>query len=160
MNEDRLLHEIETRAELNRDQAFNVMIAVLQELHDRLNPKEADDFAAQLPGDFKARWHSFDLPEREVRRTHKDDFVRHIANVAEIDEARADRALMAAFKAIQIHLHSPTGQEGEAWDVFSQLPKDLKHIWTAAAAMAKPRAAKVATANRGPVVPRRSPSGR
>lgn len=159
MNEDRLLREIETRAELNRDQAFNVMIAVLQELHDRLNPKEADDFAAQLPGNFKARWHSFDLPEREVRRTHKDDFVRHIANVAEIDEARADRALMAAFKAIQIHLHSPTGQEGEAWDVFSQLPKDLKHVWTAAASMTRPKAAKVAAARRGPAAPSRSPLG-
>jgi uncharacterized protein (DUF2267 family) len=137
MNEDNLLRELETRADLNREQAFNVMIAVLQELHDRLNPKEADDFAAQLPGDFKVRWHNFDLPEREVRRTHKDDFVRHIANVAEIDEAHADRALMAAFKAIQIHLHSPTGQEGEAWDVFSQLPKDLKHLWTSAAGMPK-----------------------
>ena len=34
MNEDRLLRELETRAELNREQAFNVMIAVLQELHD------------------------------------------------------------------------------------------------------------------------------
>ena len=154
MDEDKLLREIETRAELKREQAFEVMIAVLQELHDRLSPKEAEDFAAQLPRDFKARWHSFDFPKREVRRTHKDDFVRHIANVAEIDELQAGRALMAAFKAIQLHLKSPTGQEGEAWDVFSQLPKDLKHVWTAAASMAAPKTAKVAAAKRGPAVVR------
>ena len=154
MNENNLLREIETLAELNRGQAFNVMIAVLQELHDRLSPKEAEDFAAQLPGDFKARWHSFDLSNREVRRTHKDDFVRHIAAVAEIDESQAGRALMAAFRAIQLHLHSPTGQEGEAWDVFSQLPKDLKHVWTAAAHLAKPKTAKVTMVKRGPTAPR------
>lgn len=159
MKEDKFLRELETRADLNREQAFNVMIAVLQELHDRLNPKEADDFAAQLPGEFKARWHSLDMPQREVRRTHKGDFVRHIASVAEIDEVRADRALRAAFKAIQVHLHSATGQEGEAWNVFSQLPKDLKHLWISAASMAKPKA-KVAAARGGVAAPTRAPSGR
>ncbi len=38
-----------------------------------------------------------------------------------------------------MHLKSPTGQEGEAWKLFSQLPKDLKHLWTAAAGMALPK---------------------
>jgi hypothetical protein len=48
--------------------------------------------------------------------------------------------MLAVFKALQMSLRSPTGQEGEAWDVLSQLPKDLKKIWIAAAAMkpAKP----------------------
>lgn len=145
MNEKSLLREIEVRAGLNREQSFKVMVAVLQELHDRLNVEEADDFAAQLPGEFKTRWHAFDLAEREVTRSHKDDFVRHISSVAELDELRAGRALMAAFKAIQIHLKSPTGQEGEAWDIFSQLPKDLKHVWTAASKMEKPKSVKGAS---------------
>jgi uncharacterized protein (DUF2267 family) len=135
MDEDAMLYQVEARVELARDKAFNVMIAVLQELHDRLSPKEADDLAAQLPGEFKARWHAFDVPGREVQRTHSDDFVRHIGQVAEINELQAKKALMATFKAIQMLLKSPTGQEGEAWDVFSQLPKDLKRIWTAAATM-------------------------
>ena len=142
MNENQLLHELETRADLTRAQAFTITIAVLQELHDRLNEHEANDLAAQLPGQFKAQWHAFDVPGREVRRTHKKDFVRHIAEVAEIDEFQAGRALMAAFKALQLLLKSPTGQEGEAWDVFSQLPKDLKRVWLAAASVPTPKVAK------------------
>jgi uncharacterized protein (DUF2267 family) len=144
MDENAILREIETRAELDREHAFKVAIAVLQELHDRLTPKEADHFAAQLPGEFKARWHAFDIPGREVQRTHKKDFVRHIAESAEINETQANKALMATFKAFQIHLHSPTGEEGEAWNVFSQLPKDLKKLWLAAAGMAARRTAKAA----------------
>jgi uncharacterized protein (DUF2267 family) len=144
MNEDKFLRELETRADLTRDKAFNVAVAVLQELHDRLSPKEANDLAAQLPGEFKARWHALDAPGRDVRRTHKQDFVRHIAEVAEIDEIQASRGLMATFKTLQMLLHSPTGQEGEAWDVFSQLPKDLKRVWIAAAAMTARKAPKAA----------------
>lgn len=142
MDENKFLHELETRAELTREQAFKVAVAVLQELHDRLSAKEANDLAAQLPGEFKARWHAFDLPGREVLRTHKTDFVRHIAEAAEIDESRASKSLMATFKALQILLKSPTGQEGEAWDVFSQLPKDLKRTWLAAASMVARKTAK------------------
>jgi uncharacterized protein (DUF2267 family) len=145
MDENKFLHELETRAELTREQAFKVAVAVLQELHDRLSAKEADDLAAHIPGEFKARWHAFDLPGREVRRTHKGDFVRHIAEAAEIDELTASRGLMATFKALQMLLKSPTGQEGEAWDVLSQLPKDLKKTWLAAASMAPPKVAKAAT---------------
>jgi len=142
MDENKFLHEIEIRTGLGREQAFQVAMAIFQELHDRLSPKEAEDLAAQLPGDFKTRWHAFDLPGREVRRTHKKDFVRHIADVTEMDEIRAGRALMAGFKALQLLLNSPTGREAEAWDVYSQLPKDLKQLWLAAATMQAPKARK------------------
>jgi hypothetical protein len=33
---------------------------------------------------------------------------------------------------LQKLLGSPTGLEGEAWDVMSQLPKDLKKLWAGA----------------------------
>jgi uncharacterized protein (DUF2267 family) len=137
MNESRFLKEIETRSGLPRDQAYKVAIAVFQELHDRLSPKEADDLAAQLPGEFKQMWHSFDAPGRDVRRTHERDFIRHIADTAEIDEIVAEHSLMATFKALQVLLKSPSGQDGEAWDIFSQLPKDLKRLWLSSATMPK-----------------------
>ncbi len=133
MDENKFLHEIETRAGLTRDQSYRTAVAVLQELHDRLSSKEANDLGAQMPGEFKAIWHGFDAPGRDVRRTHRKDFVKHVAEVAEIDELQAGRALIAVFRAVQMLLKSPTGQEGEAWDVFSQLPKDLKRVWIAAA---------------------------
>jgi hypothetical protein len=34
---------------------------------------------------------------------------------------------------LQRLLGSTTGMEGEAWDIFSQLPKDLKRLWLEAA---------------------------
>ncbi len=145
MDENQFLHEIETRSGLAREQAYKVMLATMQELHDRLSPKEADDLGAQLPGEIKAMWFGLNAPGREVRRTHKRDFVRHIAEVAEVSEVDASRALMAVFKALQIALRSPTGWEGEAWDVFSQLPKDLKHVWMAAAGIEAGRTRKRAS---------------
>lgn len=135
MDENKFLHEVENRAHLNREEAYKVTIAVLQELHDRLSIKEADDLAAQLPADFKQQWHAFDAPGRDVRRTHKDDFVRHLIEVAELSPKQASGGLMAVFKVMQMLLNSPTGQEGEAWHIFSQLPKDLKHTWLEAAEM-------------------------
>jgi len=138
MDENKFLHEVQSRGHLTRDQAYAVSIAVLQELHDRLSPKEADDLAAQLPSDFKHRWHAFAAPGREVRRTHKEDFVRHLIEVADLSPMQANGGLTAVFKVLQMLLNSPTGQEGEAWHIFSQLPKDLKKIWLAAAEMEEP----------------------
>jgi uncharacterized protein (DUF2267 family) len=139
MDESKFLREVEGRAHLTREQASKVAIAVLQDLHDRLSPSEADDLAAQLPGDFKRQWHAFDAPGRDVRRTHKDDFVRHLLEVADLSPMQANAGLMAVFKVLQTLLNSPTGQEGEAWHIFSQLPKDLKQTWLAAAEMDGPQ---------------------
>ncbi len=125
-------HQVKLLSAVDEAQTERIIVAVLQELHDRLSPREADDLAAQLPGELKGLWHGFDAPGRDVRRTHKSDFVRHVAESAEVAEDIANHAVMAVFKGLQVLLHSPTGQEGEAWDVFSQLPKDLKLVWTAA----------------------------
>jgi uncharacterized protein (DUF2267 family) len=133
MDESKFLYEVESRALLTREQASKVTIAVLQELHDRLSPQEADDLAAQLPDGFKRQWHAFDAPGRDVRRTHKHDFVRHLVEVVDLGPIQANGGLMAVLRALQMLLNSPTGQEGEAWHVFSQLPKDLKKTWLAAA---------------------------
>ena len=37
--------------------------------------------------------------------------------------------MVAVFATLQELLGSPTGMEGEAWDLMSQLPKDLKKLW-------------------------------
>jgi len=60
------------------------------------------------------------------------DFARHVAESADVAEDIATHAVMAVFKGLQLLLYSPTAHEGEAWDVFSELPKDLKRVWTAA----------------------------
>lgn len=142
MNDYEFLREVEGLARLGTEQAFGVTIAVLQELHDRLTRREADQLAAQLPAELKQRWHDLDAPgQQEVRRTHAKDFLRHLMEAANIDEAQAQTGLMAVFKTLQTLLGSPSGLDGEAGDVMSQLPKDLKHLWRAAAGLTPPRKA-------------------
>ena len=47
------------------------------------------------------------------------------------------RAVLAVFGTLQELLGSPTGQGGEAWDIMSQLPMDLKRLWLAASEAGK-----------------------
>jgi len=48
------------------------------------------------------------------------------------DDAEAERAVRAVFATLQHALGSKDGMQGEAWDVFSQLPKGLKQLWLSA----------------------------
>jgi uncharacterized protein (DUF2267 family) len=140
MEEEQFIHMVAEQLNVDSEQAKKIISAVFHALHDRLTPKEATHVAAQMPSHLKSMWVAFELPGREVKRTHKTQFVRHIAEQAGIAEDEATRAMRVVFKALQALLKSPTGQEGEAWDIFSQLPKDLKRVWLAAGtATPKPR---------------------
>jgi uncharacterized protein (DUF2267 family) len=132
MDDATFVNEVAQRLGCDRRRAEGVTFAVFQVLRDRLTPKEAADVAAQLPTGLRRLWREQDQPGREVERTHRPDFlglVRHWATLP--DEAEAERAVKAVFGELQKLLGSPTGIEGEAWDVFSQLPKDLKVLWLA-----------------------------
>ena len=114
--------------------ASEVTFAVFLELRDRLSPEEAADVAAQLPTPLKRLWQVGEHPDRDVRRTHKPEFIAGVrAQVGLPDDAAAERAVHAVFAVLQRLLGSRTGTEGEAGDVLSQLPSDLKTIWLAAA---------------------------
>ena len=86
-----------------------------------------------MPGRLRSLWASFEAPGREVKRIHKTEFVRRVAELTVMPEIEAPHAVRVVFGALQATLKSPTGQEGEAWDIFSQLPKDLKRVWLDAA---------------------------
>lgn len=114
--------------------AEDVVHAVFGELRDRLTPKEADDVAAQLPGALKQLWRAQDRRVHDVERIHATEFVARVRYWAALrDDEEAARAVRIVFGELQKLLGSPTGKEGEAWDIFSQLPKDLKTVWLAAA---------------------------
>lgn len=133
MEQERFIRTVAEQLGVDHDAAFTVISAVFHELHDRLTPKEAADAGAQMPGRLKALWASFESPGREVKRIHKAEFVKKVAELAGIPESEAAHAMRAVFGALQAMLKSPSGQEGEAWDIFSQLPKDLKKVWLGAA---------------------------
>ena len=103
---------------------------VFQELRDRITPQEVLHVAAQLPKRLKMLWMSLEFPDRKVHRVSGEQFVWEVRRMAGLaDDAEAERAVSAVFAGLQKLLGSPTGQEGEAWDVMSQLPKDLKKLW-------------------------------
>jgi uncharacterized protein (DUF2267 family) len=129
------------RAELGCDaaRAEGVTFVVFRELQNRLTAKESADVAAQLPSGLKRLWRESERGDRPVEKIHANEFVdrvRHFAGLA--DDRDAERAIRAVFVALQHLLGSPTGIEGEAWDVFSVLPKDLKMLWLAAGEVRAP----------------------
>lgn len=139
MEEERFIRTVADQLGVDHEGAWKIISAVFHELHDRLTPKEAADAGAQMPGRLKSLWASFEAPGRHVARMHKAEFVKKVSELAGIPESEAPRAVRAVFGALQATLKSPTGQEGEAWDIFSQLPKDLKKVWLGAARSHAPR---------------------
>jgi len=139
MEEEQFIHIVAGELNVDPDSAGNIIPAVFHKLHDRLTPKEAADLEAQMPGKLRSLWASFEAPGRGVKGIHKTEFVRKVAELAGIPEIEAPRAVRVVFGVLQATLKSPTGQEGEAWDIFSQLPKDLKRMWLEAARAGAPR---------------------
>jgi CBS domain-containing protein/uncharacterized protein (DUF2267 family) len=125
-----LVREVAERLGCEHRQAEGMAFAVLQELRDRLTPKEAADVAAQLPAALKPFWLEQERPDRRVRRIHKEEFIGRVRRRAGLEsDAQAEKTVRVVFRALQRLLGSATGKEGEAWDIFSQLPRDLKTLW-------------------------------
>jgi uncharacterized protein (DUF2267 family) len=130
MDKREFIHRVAERVGCDERWAESLTFAVFQELRDRLTPSEASDVDAQLPAGLKNLWESLDRPNRQVRRVHGAQFIGEVRLIASLpDEKEAERAVIAVFATLQELLNSPSGMEGEAWDVMSQLPKDLKKLW-------------------------------
>jgi len=134
MNERTFLREVAHSLRCDERRAESIVFIVFQELRERITPKESADVAAQLPVGLKKLWLENERHDRAVQRTHLADFLGHVRHRAALpDEREAQRGTRAVFAALQHLLGSPSGIEGEAWDIFSQLPKDLKILWLDAA---------------------------
>jgi uncharacterized protein (DUF2267 family) len=130
MERSTFLRLVTERLGCDERRADAVTVVVLQELRDRLTEKEAADVASQLPAELRATWQENEHHGRNVRRIHRDEFIGRVRKRAVLpDDAEAERAVRAVFAVLQTALGSAHGTEGEAWDVFAQLPKDLKTLW-------------------------------
>ena len=130
MNEHAFFRDVAAALRCDERRAESITFVVFQELRQRITPKEVADVAAQLPLGLKRLWLENETADRSVTRTHLVDFLGRVRQHAALpDDAEAARGVRAVFGALQRLLGSPTGIEGEAWDVFSQLPKDLKVLW-------------------------------
>ena len=99
--------------------------AVMHALRDRLTPTEAAQAAAQLPQALRSIWRYGEARGRRPVKMHCKDFFERVRGEAGLDSWRDARDLTSAvFHALKVSL-SP----GEAEDIASQLPADLKAIW-------------------------------
>lgn len=134
MDERTFLRGVADALTCDERRAEGVTLAVFGELRDRLSPEERHDLQAQLPTPLKRLWEAGDRKDRPANRVHRAEFIGRVRQRAPLpDDREAERAVRAVFAQLQRLLGSPTGREGEAWDVFSQLPKDLKELWLDAA---------------------------
>jgi uncharacterized protein (DUF2267 family) len=130
MTKEQFIAQIAERLRCDAERAEGLAFAVLQTLRDRITAKEAADVAAQMPEGLRHFWTDNPRAGDEVDRIHREEFVGRVRRFAGLpDDVEAERAVRAVFAALQSLLGSATGMEGEAWDVFSQLPKDLKRLW-------------------------------
>jgi uncharacterized protein (DUF2267 family) len=133
MDEHTFIREVAARLGCDERRAQGLTLAVLRTLRDRLTPAEAADVAAQLPTPLKRLWGEEDRSDRPVRKTHRTEFLGLVRNWAGLpDDGEAERGVKAVFAELQKVLGSRTGLEGETWDIFSQLPKDMKGLWMTA----------------------------
>lgn len=117
-----------TSGEHNREAAKRATAAVLHALRDRLTCEEADQAVAQLPRELKEVWAEGERIDRRPLKMHREEFFERVMKEAGLTTKQQGRwATLAVFAALKRQL-SP----GEAGDVLSQLPKDLKETWVEA----------------------------
>ena len=133
MDEHRFFRDVAEGLACDRARAEAATLAVFRELHDRLTPKERADVAAQLPTALRHLWIETSPDDRAPTRIRADEFVGRVRKFAALpDDREAERVVRVVFSELQRLLGSATGLEGEAWDVFSVLPKELKKLWLSA----------------------------
>ncbi len=114
--------------EIDRETAERATGAVFHALRDRLTPVEAAQVAAQLPAPLKRLWAADARPRARPERLHREAFYRRVAAETGGASRRDARELTLGVFAALKEAISP----GEADDVWSQLPKDLKAVWAEA----------------------------
>jgi len=137
VNEAGFLRQVREHLDVDDQGAQVVTAAVLVVLRSRLTAKQVAHLDAQLPIRLK-RWRPLGSVEPKAVRFRKAEFFRRVSLLAGLPRDDAQRATRAVFKALQAALESPTGYEGEGWGIFSQLPKDLKRVWSEASRRSGP----------------------
>jgi uncharacterized protein (DUF2267 family) len=134
MDRKTFIHDVCKGMACDAGRAEAITLVVFQELRERITVREAEHVAAQMPHALRELWLDGEDPHRDVHRVHRAEFIGRVRNRAFLpNDDEAERAIKAVFRTLQHALGSPHGTEGEAWDILSQLPRDLKSLWVDAA---------------------------
>ncbi len=134
MDEAGFIREVSARLDVDEETAQAITSAVLHVLRSRLTANQVAHLDAQLPTRLKRFRTRSGLPTRAIR-LRKQEFFRRVGLLTCLPGEQVPHVTQAVFKVLQEALQSPTGHEGGAWGVFSQLPMDLKRIWSEASRM-------------------------
>ncbi len=131
MDEAGFIREVSERLDVDDRTAQVITSAVMHVLRSRLTANQVAHLDAQLPTRLK-RFRTRGGAAAKAIRFRKEEFFRRVGLLTRLPREEVPHATQAVFNVLQAALQSPTGHEGEAWGVFSQLPKDLKKIWSQA----------------------------
>jgi uncharacterized protein (DUF2267 family) len=119
MDADRFISRISELTGLDREHAALTARATLVTLGTRIDPGEADDLAAQLPGSLAAC-----LPhEGEAERFPPDEFKRRVARIVPLANDQAPGAIRAVFTVL-----SEAVSAGELRQVLGQLGNEYESL--------------------------------
>jgi uncharacterized protein (DUF2267 family) len=122
--------KVSERVGVNAERAEAITYVVFQQLRDRLTLKESLDVASQLSHELQLMWLDDERLSRQVAKIHEQEFVARVRHQAGFDsQEMTEQAVRGVFATLQEALGSADGTEGESWDIFSQLPKDMKKLW-------------------------------
>jgi uncharacterized protein (DUF2267 family) len=88
----------------------------VKKLAARITPDERKDFASQLPAELQTMAMTDEISKVKTA----SDFIRQFSEEENIDESRAKKQVMSAWKAIK-----DTVSSGELEDIKAQLPTDI-----------------------------------
>jgi uncharacterized protein (DUF2267 family) len=105
----------------HRELSYHALRAVLHALRDRLTPKEASDFAAQLPMLIRGLFYEGWNPAKVPKKMDKEEFIERIRQefIYKIDQ-RTEQLIGIVFSALKPYI-----TKGELDDIKSVLPKDI-----------------------------------
>ena len=98
------------------NESETALLLFIKNLAARLTPNERKDFANQLPIDLQ----EVAMTDEVSRVRTANDFIMQFCIEEDIDEKRAKKQVMSAWKAVK-----DTVSKGEIDDIKAQLPQDL-----------------------------------
>lgn len=120
MQYDEFISNVAGRTGWDRERVEAVTRATLATLAARITRGEADDLAAQLPGELKEPLLS---GKSEAEPFDVAEFKRRVAEHAGVPEEEAEKGILAVFETVRAGV---TG--GEFDDVVAQLPAEFREL--------------------------------
>lgn len=124
MQYDEFIGEVQHRAQLDsREAALSATRATLETLSERIQPGEAENLGAQLPGEIGRHLEKVD----DVERFDFQEFVGRVTEREDIGEGEREDAVYRAMVVVEVVDEAVT--EGAMADIKDQLPDDYDDLF-------------------------------